>query len=122
MNDYKNLTSLALAFVGDAYHTLYIRNKVLADKVNSQKNYHVKASKYCNAKSQRQALEMVSDMLTDEELEVVRRARNAKSKHQAKNYSEEDYKKATAFEALIGYLYLQSNLERIDELFDKIYS
>lgn len=121
MIDVKELSCLALAFLGDAYHTLYIREKVLNSNKNTQKNYHTIASKYCNAKSQKQALESIYDILNEDEKEIIRRARNAKAKHGAKNYSEEDYKKATAFEALIGYLYASSNLDRLNELLNIVY-
>jgi len=114
------LTPLALAFVGDAYHTLFVREKVL-QKNSTQKNYHLLASKYCNARSQKLALEKISPSLTADELEVVKSARNAHAKHKAKNYTEEEYKKATAFEALVGYLYIEKRQGRILELFQIVY-
>lgn len=115
-----NLSPLAFAFLGDAYHTLYIRQMVLKS-MHSPKNYHTLASKYCNASAQRQAIEKIYELLTSAEQEIAKSARNAHSKHKAKNYSEEDYKKATAFEALLGYLFANGQKERLNFLLDKIY-
>lgn len=108
------LSPLALAFIGDAVHTTFVREKVLSGKINKLENYHNAAKKFCNAKSQMNALERILTNLTDEEKEIVRKARNCHSKHTAKNFDEETYKKATAFEALVGYLYLGKQTERLN--------
>lgn len=116
------MSPLAIAFVGDAVHTLYLRDYIIKNQTLKQANYHKEVSKFCNAKSQAQALDFIYEELNEEEKEIVRRARNSKSKHCAKNFSEEDYKKATSFEALIGYLYLQDNKDRLDYILKKIYN
>lgn len=114
MEKYETLSPLALAFLGDAIHTAFVREYVLLQNSNKMQNYHINAKKFCNAKCQKEVLEKLK--LTEIEQEVVRRARNCHSKHSAKNYNEEDYKKATAFEALIGYLYLSNQKERLKEI------
>jgi len=112
------LSPLALAFIGDAIHTAYVREEVLKGKNNKLSNYHNLAKRYCNAKRQMQSLEAIFDILTDEEKEVVRRARNSHSKHTAKNFDEETYKKATAFEALVGHLYMTKQIERLKKILE----
>ena len=117
MEKIDTLSPLALAFIGDAVHTKFVREYVLLNSENSKvNNYHNLAKKFCNASRKKEVLEKITPQLTEEEKDIVRRARNAKSKHKAKNYDEEEYKKATAFEALIGYLYLSKQNERLNEI------
>ena len=116
MDKVDQLSPLALAFMGDAVHTAFVRKEVLKGNLNKINNYHNIAKKYCNAKKQQETLESLQDSLTDEEKDVVRKARNCKSKHGAKNFDEETYKKATAFEALVGFLYLKNRQERLKEI------
>lgn len=113
MEKFEQLSPLALAFMGDAIHTAFVREYVLSGQINKMNNYHNLAKKFCNAQKQRQTLEKIAEILTEEEKEVVRKARNCHSKHTAKNFDEETYKKATAFEALIGFLHLSKNQERL---------
>ena len=113
------LSPLALAFMGDAVHTAFVRNEVLKGEINKINNYHNIAKKYCNARRQKETLEKILDSLTEEEKEVVRRARNSHSKHSAKNFDEETYNKATSFEALIGYLFLSKQTTRLEEILKK---
>ena len=112
----QQLSPLALAFIGDAIHTAFVRDQVLRTKINKLQNYHNEAKKYCNAKKQMETLEKISSTLSEEESNIVRKARNAHSKHGAKNFDEETYKKATAFEALVGFLYLKRQTERLNEI------
>lgn len=112
------LSPLALAFIGDAIHTAFVREKVLLAKTNKLANYHNEAKKYCNAKKQMETLEKILDSLSEEEFNIVRKARNAHSKHGAKNFDEETYKKATAFEALVGFLYLKKQTTRLNEILE----
>lgn len=116
MEKIDNLSPLVLAFIGDSVHTLFVREFVVKGGISNLNCYHQKAKKFCNAKHQKEVLEKLLPMLTQEESEIVRRARNAKSKHKAKNFNEEEYKKATAFEALIGFLYLTKQEERLEEI------
>ena len=114
-----NLSPLALAFMGDAIHTAYVREKVLEGQISNQNNYHNRSKSYCNAKTQRETLEIIESELTEEEKDITRRARNAHSKHIAKNFDEETYKKATAFEALVGFLYLTDQKDRLKYILEK---
>ena len=116
MEKIDQLSPLALAFLGDAIHTTYVREKVLEGQINKINNYHNIAKKFCNAKRQMQALEKLQADLSQEEADVVRRARNSHNKHSAKNFDEETYKKATAFEALVGFLYLHKKFDRLQEV------
>ena len=116
MEKIDNLSPLALAFIGDGVHTMFVREFVVKGGISNLNCYHQKAKKFCNAKHQKEVLEKLLPMLTFEESEIVRRARNAKSKHKAKNFNEEEYKKATAFEALVGFLYLTDQKERLEEI------
>lgn len=116
MENLNQLSPLALAFMGDAIHTAYVRKCVLMGQKNKLNNYHETAKKFCNARHQKEVFEKLLPVLSEEEQDVVRRARNCHSKHSAKNFDEETYKKATAFEALIGFLYLSQNTQRLDEI------
>ena len=113
MENYEQLSPLALAFMGDAIHTAFVREQVLGGQLNKMNNYHNQAKKFCNAQKQKETLDKITPLLIEEEQDVVRRARNCHSKHTAKNFDEETYKKATAFEALIGYLHLSKNFDRL---------
>lgn len=107
---------LPLAFIGDSVHTLFVREWCLNSAVDKMENYHTNASKYCKATAQAKVLALMQDKLSDDEKEIVRRGRNAKAKHQAKNATSADYTHATAFEVLIGYLYLSKNDDRLKEI------
>lgn len=113
MTDFNQLSPLALAFMGDAIHTTYVRKFVLSGNLNKMNNYHNIAKKFCNAQKQKETLEKIAELLTEDEQTIVRKARNCHSKHSAKNFDEETYKKATAFESLLGWLYLNNMTERL---------
>ena len=116
MEKIDNLSPLAWAFMGDAIHTAYVRRKVLLKQKDKMNTYHNEAKKFCNAQAQANALERLQPLLTDEENEVVRKARNCHNKHTAKNCDEKTYKKATSFEALVGWLYLNEKMDRLKEI------
>ena len=107
---------LPLAFIGDSVHTLFVREWCLNKANDKMENYHLTASKYCKASSQAKVLSLLQNSLNEEEKEIVRRGRNAKPKHQAKNASSSEYSHSTAFEVLIGYLYLSKKEERLREI------
>ena len=111
-----NTNLLPLAFIGDSVHTLFVRESVLNLPNRKIENYHTLASYYCKASSQAKILQLLQEQLTEEEQEIVRRGRNAKPKHSAKNASSAEYSYATAFEVLIGFLYLSENKERLNEI------
>ncbi|MEG1752134.1 MAG: ribonuclease III domain-containing protein [Clostridia bacterium] len=109
-------SSLVLAFVGDAVHTLFVRNKIVHDQNLAVGMQHKNAIELCCAKSQANKLDIISSFLYQDEDDVVRRARNVKSKSKPKHAQAEDYSKATAYEALIGWLWLSGNHDRMFEL------
>lgn len=112
------LNPLVLAYIGDAVYELNIRTKVI-DKGNIKtSNMHRKSIEYVRAKSQAEALDRIMEKLTEYEVDLVRRARNTHSLTVPKNADLEEYKKATALEALIGYLYLKEDYGRIQEIID----
>jgi len=112
----KNMQPLVLAFIGDSVHTLFIREQMvkLGDyKVNSL-NRMVKEK--VNAGMQCKVFKNIEHLLTEEEHDLAYRARNSVKGQGAKNYSAYEYNYATAFEALIGYLYLTKQNERLNEI------
>jgi ribonuclease-3 family protein len=111
--DIKTYSPLTLAYIGDAIYDLIIRT-MLVEKGNSQVNkLHQKASSLVKATTQKEILHAIQESLTEEELGVFKRGRNAKSVTTAKNASVTDYRIATGFEAMIGYLYMTEQMERI---------
>ena len=125
--DYRNndidrmnlLSPLVWAYAGDAYYELFIRTYLINNSNAKPHKLHLDAIKYVSAKSQARILDMITPMLTDEELDIVRRGRNTENHHVAKNSNLAEYAKSTAFEALIGYLYLTHKDERLDEILKK---
>lgn len=112
----KETNLLSLAFIGDSVHTLFVREYVLKTSQGKMQNYHTLSAKYCKAETQAKTLEKIKSILTEEEHEIIRRARNAKPKHQAKNASAACYSEATSFEALIGFLYLSEDEKRLNDI------
>jgi len=107
-----------LAFVGDAYYELKIREMLIKQGINKTHRFHKLSVFYVSAKAQSQILHELMDrgVLTDQEVEVVRRGRNVKTGTIPKNTEIMVYRQSTALEALIGYLYLKEEWERLDEL------
>ena len=115
----KMMSPLTWAYVGDAVYELYIRD-YLTQITNLKPNkLHKEAIKYVKAEAQAKILEKLQDVLSEEEKEIVRRGRNAQNHHLPKNANLRDYTYATAFEALIGYLYLTKKFERLKEILNK---
>ena len=111
------LSPLTWAYVGDCIYELYI----ITDLVNKTKlkphKLHIETIKYVKAKAQADILKRIEKNLTEKELEIVRRGRNAENHHLPKNADPADYMYSTAFEGLIGYLYLTKQDERLKEIF-----
>lgn len=114
--DIRTYSPLTLAYIGDGIYDLIVRTVVVERGNESPNRLHRKTITYVNAKTQAQMIEALLPDLTEEETAVFKRGRNAKSYTSAKNASIADYRKATGFEALLGYLYLQDKEERILEL------
>lgn len=104
---------LTLAFAGDCVYELYIRNYLISGKYRDVNDLHVKSIFYVKAQAQAYILHMLKEELTQEEMEIVRRGRNAHPHTVPKNSSVTEYRYATAFEALIGYLYMSGDEERL---------
>ena len=113
------MSPLTWAYVGDAVYELYIRNYLVNTTNLKPHKLHIESIKYVKAKSQANILEKLDNYLTEEEKEIVRRGRNTKNHHIPKNADVNDYMYSTAFEALIGYLYLTQNNERLNEILNK---
>lgn len=111
--DIRTYSPLALAYIGDAIFDLVIRTIVVEGGNTSANNLHKKTVRYVNAGTQAQMIEALQDELSEEERTIYKRGRNAKSYTTAKNATVIDYRKATGFEALCGYLYLTGNQERM---------
>jgi len=106
----------ALAFIGDAVYELFVRNLILERGWTNADKMHIIAVRYVRAESQAKALKGILNELSDEEKDLVRRARNRKSTSKPKNADPVEYKLATAFEALVGYLYLSGENERAEKV------
>ena len=110
----KSLSSIVLAFVGDAVYTLFVReNLALKSDAKTGELNKISSSVVC-AKAQAKRVDELMDILSEEEIAVFKRARNAKKGAKAKNASVVEYNKATGFEAIIGFLYLTGNYQRLE--------
>ena len=111
------LSPLVLAYIGDSIFDLVIKTYLLDTKGNMQVNkLNKKTSSIVKAESQSAMIGVIEPMLSEHEEAVYKRGRNAKSYTSAKNASISDYRRATGFEALMGYLYLSGQYERMMEL------
>ena len=125
--DYRNndidrmnmLSPLVWAYIGDAYYEMFVRTYLVNNSNAKPHKLHVEAIKYVSARAQANLLDKINGILTEEELDIVRRGRNTENHHVAKNSNLAEYAKSTAFEALIGYLYLTHKDERLDEILKK---
>ena len=114
--DLRTYSPLTLAYIGDAIFELVVRT-VLVERKNMQpEKLHKAATKIVKAETQSLMIEGLKEELTEEELAVFKRGRNAKAVTRAKNASMSDYRRATGFEALMGYLYLKGDIERMIRL------
>ena len=113
VNDYSPLT---LAYIGDGIYEIVVRT-IIVDEANRQVNkIHKASSQLVKAQSQAKMIHLIMDMLTEEEKSIYKRGRNAKAVTRAKNASMSDYRVATGFEALMGWLYLGGQSDRMMEL------
>ena len=114
----KMLSPLVWAYVGDSVYELFIRTKLVNNSNAKPHKLHIESIKYVKAKAQADILNKIENKLTEEEKDIVRRGRNTENHHVAKNSNVADYSKATAFEALIGYLYLSKQDGRLQEILE----
>lgn len=117
--DIAMLSPLQLAYVGDAVYELLVRTYILEKGLNVNQ-LHKKATKYVKADAQSEIIHYLEEHLTEMENNIVKRGRNAKTNTSPKNSSIIDYKYATGFESLFGYLYLTNQNSRIFTLFNLI--
>lgn len=116
--DINLLSPLTWAYVGDAVYELYVRTNLVNKTKLKPHKLHIESIKYVKAKAQADILKGIMEKLTEEEKDIVRRARNAENHHLPKNAEPEDYMYSTAFEGLIGYLYLCKKDERLKEILE----
>ena len=110
------LNPLALAFIGDAASTLYVRTQLISHSDKKAGALHEDAKKYVSAYGQAAVLDRIWETLSEDEQGLCRRARNAHNNTKPKNTDPETYKKATAIEALIGYYYLINDEYRLEQI------
>ena len=114
--DPKSYSANTLAYIGDGFYELVIRSLVIKNKNRKAGDLHKKTSSLVKAEAQAKILDAVIDELTEEEKDVYHRGRNAKSPTMSKNASVHDYRIATGFEALMGYLYISGRTKRAFEI------
>lgn len=115
----EQLNGLTLAYIGDAVYEVFIRNFLLSQGLTKPNHLHKEATKYVSARAQAaimQAMLSVDDFLSEKELTIYKRGRNTKSHTSAKNTDVMTYRIATGFEALIGYLHLDKQEQRLNEV------
>ncbi|MBR3685757.1 MAG: ribonuclease III [Clostridia bacterium] len=111
----------SLSFIGDAIHTLAVRSRLVLSQDVKTGVLHHQASKEVNATAQASALKRIENLLTEEETDVYKRCRNTRQTTMAKHASAVDYKIASGFEGLLGYLYFTGQSDRIQELLEAGY-
>ena len=111
--DIRSYSPLTLAYIGDCIYEIIVRTFVVERGNKSPQSLHKTVTKYVKAETQCELFQVLQDELTEEEMAVMRRGRNAKSFTTAKNASVSDYRKASGLEALFGYLYLSGQTERV---------
>lgn len=114
------LSPLTLAFTGDAVFSLYIREMLVCEANRPVGQLHKLSVNWVKAEAQSKGIHAILPLLTEKETEVFKRGRNAHTSHTPKNQSGCDYHYATGFEALVGYLYLKEETQRLNELLNEV--
>ena len=120
-NAAKQLSGTVLAYVGDAVVEVMVRTELVSLGITDTARFNELALRFVTAKAQSAAYAAAEPYLTEEETEILKRGRNAAITHRPKNQTQSDYRRATGFEALMGYLYLSGERERAREIFQKTY-
>ena len=116
------LSPLVLAYIGDGVYELYVRNRIISEHSDMPPHkLHILSTKHVKAHAQSSAMNVIESVLTETETAIYKRGRNAKSATAPKNADIVDYRKATGFEALVGYLYLQKDNERLKQIMQIAY-
>ena len=118
----KEINTTALAYMGDAVYELAVREEMMKQGYYNVNRLHHIATLYVRASAQAKIIKSIFDELSEEEQALVKRARNRKYHTKAKNADPVTYKWATAFEALVGYLYLAEDQERLEQIIDRALS
>ena len=114
--DINTMSPLVWAYIGDSVYELYVRMHLVNTSKAKPHKLHIESIKYVKAKAQADILKRIEKSLTEKELEIVKRGRNAENHHLPKNATVQDYMYSTGFEALIGYLYLNKQDTRLEEI------
>ena len=118
----REINTTALAFLGDAVYEVYVRNHLMENGDQNADRLHKRAIRYVCAAGQDKAVRVLMDeFLTDEEIALVKRARNRKTATKARSADAVTYKMATAFEALLGYLHLSGETERLEAIVEEAF-
>lgn len=120
ITDIRLMNPLTWAYIGDNVYELFIRTYLINTTNLKPHKLHIEAIKYVKASAQANILKNIYEDLTEEEKEIVRRGRNAENHHVPKNSNVQEYMYATAFEALIGYLYLTKQNKRLKEILNLV--
>lgn len=114
--DLQNISMQNLAFIGDAVYNVYIRTYLVSKSNENTGKVHFKSINYVSARAQSYIIDNIFEKLNESEIAIYKRGRNTNINNVSKNVDVVSYKKATGFEALIGYLYLSKNILRLDEI------
>lgn len=114
----RQMNPVSLAFIGDAVFELLVRRRLMGSGITGAGRLHRAAVEYVRAGAQSADCEKVLPRLTPEEADIFRRGRNSSTTHVPKNAAAADYRRATALEALFGYLYLAGRYDRVREIFE----
>lgn len=120
--DIHEMSPLALAFVGDAVLELLVRARLVGTTRMQPNRLHTVATRYVSAHAQSRELEILEPLLTEAEANVLRRGKNASKASVAKHATVQEYRASTGLECLLGWLYLQGNTARVQELFDALWA
>ncbi len=118
----RDYSPLALAYIGDSVYDLYIRTRVLQKGNRHVTDMHKDSVRFVKANAQAQSVHAIEEFLTEDEMRVLKWGRNAKSNTSPKNADITDYRLATGFETLLGYLYLEGEEERLSFIMEKAYA
>lgn len=113
----ENISALSLAYMGDAIFEVFVRTKVIEEGDAPVNTLHLKSKLLVKAQSQSNMYHSLEKVVTDEEMQIMKRGRNAKSLTRAKNATMAEYRHATGVEALFGYLFLKGDINRLKYLF-----
>lgn len=116
----KRTNPVTLAFVGDAVYALYVRERLVKSSAGKVGDYQRSSAKILSARGQSEFLAEIEELFTEEEKEIFLRGRNAKKATKSKNAAAGEYNRSTGFEAVVGFLYLTGEEERLKELFSKL--